>query len=77
MLLPPSRLLFQPRWRWLDLRLRLRQMNLALLVVHNLPDLRTPQMVLSPAQRAVVVEQVPLALELCNAMVRRPAHHRL
>jgi hypothetical protein len=58
------------------LLLRLRQLDLSLVVVHKLPNLDTTQVVLARNAR-VVVEQIPLALELSNRVVRRPALDRL
>jgi len=54
------------------LLLRLRKLDLSLLVVENLSDLDATQMVLARNAR-VVIEEVPLALELCNRVMRRPA----
>jgi hypothetical protein len=59
-----------------NLLLRLSQLDLALSVVNDLSNLDTTQMVLARNAR-VVVEEVPLPLELGNRMVRRPALDRL
>jgi hypothetical protein len=59
-----------------NLLLRLRKLDLALSIINNLPNLDTTQMVLARNTR-VVVEEVPLPLELGNGMVRRPALDRL
>jgi hypothetical protein len=48
------------------------QLDLALLVVHDLSNLDAAQVVLS-RNACIVVEQIPLALELSNRMVCRPA----
>jgi len=58
------------------LLLRLCQLDLALLIVDNLPDLDAAQVVL-PRNARVVVEKVPLALELRNRVVCGPSLDRL
>jgi hypothetical protein len=60
----------------LNLLLRLSQLDLALRIVDNLSNLDTTQMVLARNAR-VVVEQVPLSLELSDRVVSRPALDRL
>jgi hypothetical protein len=59
-----------------NLLLRLSQLDLALSVINDLSNLDTTQMVLARNAR-VVVEEVPLPLELGNRMVCRPALDRL
>lgn len=59
-----------------NLLLRLSQLDLALRIVDNLSDLDTTQMVLARNAR-VVVEEIPLPLELGDRVVRRPALDRL
>jgi hypothetical protein len=51
--------------------------NVALLVVEDLPCLYTTQVVLASGQRRVVVEEVPSALKLNNGVMSGPANHRL
>jgi len=58
------------------LLLRLRKLDLALRIVNNFPNLDTTQVVLARDAR-VVVEEVPLPLELGNRVMSRPALHRL
>lgn len=58
------------------LLLRLCQLDLTLLIVYDLPDLDAAQVVLA-RNTGVVVEQVPLALELRNRVVCSPTLDRL
>ncbi|TLD22168.1 hypothetical protein PspLS_08025 [Pyricularia sp. CBS 133598] len=60
-------------WMESTLLCGLLRRHLAILVIKDLADLDRPQMVNPSTELAVVVEQIPLALELDDGVVRRPA----